>query len=175
MISSEDVNQLKENHINDTVGAILGNIPAELLDDIDETIKRKNGKSIRINTKNGFLIFIYSSMRYRKYLYEMNKQIEKANQVIVNSFKRKKLKFTKTDGQKIKLNEGLIDKTKKLLGIKGSHTNSEESVVDHKTIIDPYHELYNIEQAFRITKSDLETRPVFHFKEQPIKLHILFS
>ena len=38
MISSEDVNQLKENHINDTVDAILGNIPAQLLDDIDETI-----------------------------------------------------------------------------------------------------------------------------------------
>ena len=75
MISSEDINQLKENHINDTVDAILGNILAELLDDIDETIKRENGKSIRINTKNGFLICSYSSMRYRKELYEMNKQI----------------------------------------------------------------------------------------------------
>ncbi len=76
---------------------------------------------------------------------------------------------------KIKLNEGLIDKTKKLLGIKGYYTNLEEIVADHITIINPYHELYNIEQAFRISKSDLETRPVFHFKELPIKLHILIS
>jgi len=29
------------------------------------------------------------------------------------------------------------------------------------------------EQAFRIAKSDLETRPIFHFKEEPIKLHLL--
>jgi transposase len=36
-----------------------------------------------------------------------------------------------------------------------------------------YHELYKVEQAFRISKNDLQTRPIFHFKEQPIKLHIL--
>lgn len=29
------------------------------------------------------------------------------------------------------------------------------------------------EQAFRISKNDLQTRPIFHFKEEPIKLHIL--
>jgi len=40
-------------------------------------------------------------------------------------------------------------------------------------IIDRYHELYKIEQAFRISKSDLQTRPIFHFKEEPIKLHLL--
>ncbi|GAB1415957.1 hypothetical protein MASR2M117_13630 [Paludibacter sp.] len=40
-------------------------------------------------------------------------------------------------------------------------------------IIDRYHELYKVEQAFRISKHDLQTRPIFHFKEEPIKLHIL--
>ena len=33
--------------------------------------------------------------------------------------------------------------------------------------------LYRIEQAFRIAKSDLQTRPIFHFKEEPVKLHLL--
>ena len=45
--------------------------------------------------------------------------------------------------------------------------------MDNRTIIDRYHELYKIEQAFRISKSDLQTRPIFHFKEEPIKLHLL--
>jgi len=61
----------------------------------------------------------------------------------------------------------------KLLGIKGYYTNLEISVADNSTIIKRYHELYRIEQAFRISKNDLQTRPIFHFKEQPIKLHIL--
>ncbi len=71
------------------------------------------------------------------------------------------------------LNQTLIEKTKKLLGIKGYYTDIEESIVDNATIIERYHELYRIEQAFRISKRDLQTRPIFHFKEQPIKLHLL--
>jgi transposase len=71
------------------------------------------------------------------------------------------------------MNQKLIDKTKKLLGIKGYYTSLEEGIADNKTIIDRYHELYKIEQAFRISKSDLQTMPIFHYKEEPIKLHIL--
>jgi transposase len=103
----------------------------------------------------------------------MDKQIEKAKQVIANPSKSKKLKFTHAKGQEIELNEVLIEKTRKLLGIKGYYTNLETSVADNNTIIERYHELYKIEQAFRISKNDLQTRPIFHFKEQPIKLHIL--
>ncbi len=103
----------------------------------------------------------------------MNKQIEKAKQVIEAPSTSRKVKFTKANKQQIELNEELIEKTKKLLGIKGYYTNLEERTASNQTIIERYHELYRIEQAFRISKSDLQTRPVFHFKEQPIKLHIL--
>jgi transposase len=71
------------------------------------------------------------------------------------------------------LNEKLIEKTSKLLGIKGYYTDLEETIVSSKTVISRYHELYKIEQAFRISKNDLQTRPIFHFKEEPIKLHLL--
>ncbi len=40
-------------------------------------------------------------------------------------------------------------------------------------IIERYHQLYRIEQAFRVSKSDLQIRPIYHFKEQPIYLHVL--
>ena len=173
MISTENVRQLTENSINYIVGARLGNIPVELLKTIDKSISREDGKSIRIKTDNGYLICSYSSVRYRKDLYEMNKQIEKAKQVIKQPSKSKKLKFTQTGKNKIELNERLIEKTKKLLGIKGYYTNLEEKRVSNHCVIERYHELYRIEQAFRISKSDLQTRPIFHFKEDPIKLHIL--
>jgi transposase len=173
MISSENVRQFTENSINYIVGARLANTSSGLLDTIDKNITRENGKSIRIKTDNGYLICSYSSVRYRKDLYEMNKQIEKAKKIIANPSKSKKLKFTQTNGQKIELNEKLIEKTKKLLGIKGYYTNLKETIADNQTIIERYHELYKIEQAFRMSKSDLETRPIFHFKEQPIKLHLL--
>lgn len=173
MISAENIEQLTQHGIDYIVGARMGNLSAELLEMVDKQIDRQDGSSIRIKTDLGYLICSYSSVRYRKDLYEMNKQIEKARQVIASPSKSRKQKFTKTHNHQLELNEKLIEKTKTLLGIKGYYTNLEERVADNKTIIERYHELYRIEQAFRVSKSDLQTRPIFHFKEQPIKLHIL--
>jgi len=66
------------------------------------------------------------------------------------------------------LNEELIEKTMKLLDIKGYYTDIEELVASNTTIISRYHNLYKIEKAFRISKHDLQTRPIFHFKEESI-------
>jgi transposase len=173
MISAENIKQLTQNYISYIVGARLGNISLDLLETIDKAMDREDGKNIRIKTDNGYLICSYSATRYRKDLYEMNKQIEKAKQVVEKPSKGKKIKFTLTNNQQLTLNEDLIEKTKKLLGIKGYFTNLDETVATNKTIIERYHELYKIEQAFRISKNDLQTRPIFHFKEQPIKLHVL--
>ena len=173
MISMGNIRELTGNNINYIVGARLGNISADLLETIDKNICRENGKSIRLQTGLGYLVCSYSSARYQKELHEMNNQIEKARMIVEQPSKTKKLKFIQTKNQKVVLNEKLIEKTKKTLGIKGYYTNLNATVADDKTIIERYHELYRIEQAFRISKNDLQTRPIFHFKEQPIKLHIL--
>lgn len=173
MISTDNVEALIENKIDYIVGARLGNLSNQLITKIDKTISRKDGKNIRIKTDNGYLICSYSSLRYRKDKYEMEKQIDKAKYIVTNPSKNKKLKFTKNNGQKIELNQKLIEKTQKLLGIKGYYTNLDEKVISNEKVIERYHDLYRIEQAFRISKSDLQTRPIFHYKEEPIKLHLL--
>jgi transposase len=173
MISTQNSTALNQKGINFIVGARLGNVSSELLAEIDRRLARKDGSSIRIQTVHGDLICAYSSTRYRKDKYEMDKQLEKATFFIDNPSKSKKLKFTKTSGQKMELNQQLIDKSRILLGIKGYYTNLPETKAINKTIIEHYHGLYKIEQAFRISKSDLQTRPIFHYKEEPIKLHLL--
>ncbi|MBA3707043.1 MAG: transposase, partial [Bacteroidetes bacterium] len=159
MISLENITQLKENNINYIVGARLGNLSPKVIEEIDSKITREDGKNIRIKTENGYLVCSYSSLRYRKDKYEMEKQIAKAQYVIENPSKNKKIKFTASSGQKVVLNEKLINKTKKLLGVKGYYTNLEEHVLNNENVINRYHELYRIEQAFRISKNDLQTRP----------------
>lgn len=173
MISTDNIKELKQNKLHYIVGARLGSLSEKLIEKIDKALARDDGKNIRISTDNGYLICSYSSTRFRKDKYEMEKQIERAKYIVQNPGKRKKLKFTKTHGQKVELNQKLIDKTQKLLGIKGYYTNLEERQASNQTIIERYHELYRIEQAFRISKHDLQTRPIFHFKEEPIKLHLL--
>lgn len=173
MISAENIQALKENGINYIVGARLGNLSNQLFEQVHKKISRKDGENIRIETDRGYLICEYSSVRYRKDKHEMLKQIDNARYLVNNPSKRKKLKFTNLKEQKIEINHRLIDKTQKLLGIKGYYTNLEEIVADNKTIIQRYKELYKIEHAFRISKSDLQTRPIFHYKDEPIKLHLL--
>lgn len=172
MISYSNIQELTKSNINFIVGARLGNLSDELIKKIS-CIIREDGKSIRIKTNNGYLICSYSSIRYRKDKFEMEKQIEKAKTIIKNPSKNKKAKFTKTTGGQTELNEALIEKTINLLGIKGYYTNLEATTANDQTIIARYHELYKVEQAFRISKHDLQTRPIFHFKEDPIKLHVL--
>ncbi|MCC6689897.1 MAG: hypothetical protein IT235_00045 [Bacteroidia bacterium] len=103
----------------------------------------------------------------------MEKQIERAKMLVGKPSKNKKAKFVKGINEKLCLNDLLIEKTKKLLGIKGYYTDLEARAVSNKLVIERYHDLYKIEQAFRIAKNDLQTRPIFHFKQEPIKLHIL--
>jgi len=173
MISATNIQELLDNNINYIVGARLGNLSDGLINRIDRGIVREDSKSIRLKTDNGYLICQYSSTRYRKDKYEVEKQIKKAQAIIEKPSKNKKVKFTKTTGGEMVLNLALIEKSKKLLGIKGYCTNLEQHIANDQTIIARYHELYRVEQAFRISKHDLQTRPIFHFKEEPINLHIL--
>jgi len=174
MISTENVTKLIENKINYIVGARLGNVSNDILALIDKSLLKEDNKTIRLRTDKGLLICSYSNVRYRKDKYEMDKQVEKAKKVVANPSKNHKTKFTKKISKdKFEINQELIDKTQKLLGIKGYYTNLEEKIASNQVIIERYHELYKIEHAFRISKNDLQTRPIFHYKEDPIKLHIL--
>ena len=58
------------------------------------------------------------------------------------------------------------------MGITGYYTDLNEQELPANQVIERHHELYKVEQAFRVAKSDLETRPIYHFKEEPIKLHL---
>jgi transposase len=173
MISDENVEALKQEGIHYIVGARLGNVKAELLEEIDAKLPRVDEQIIRLQTNKGYLICSFSKIRFRKDKYEMEKQIQRAKDLVATPSKSKKTKFAKSKGEQYELNQKLIDKRTKLLGIKGYYTDLKEAECSSKNVIERYHQLYKIEQAFRITKSDLATRPIFHFKQQPIHLHLL--
>ncbi|MEW6508355.1 MAG: hypothetical protein AB1432_11475 [Bacteroidota bacterium] len=71
------------------------------------------------------------------------------------------------------LNESLIEKHKLLLRIKGYCTDIHESDLSNQEVIASYHNLWRVEQSFRMSKNDLETRPIFHRKEDAIRAHVL--
>lgn len=173
MISTKNVAALRAAKINYIVGARLGNVAADLLARIDAELPRTDGSVIRLKTDKGYLICSFSKKRFNKDKYEMQKQIDRAKSLLAQPSKVKGIKYLKSDQNSRVLNQELIEKTKKLLGIKGYYTDIEQTVADNHTIMNRYHDLYKIEQAFRVSKHDLKTRPIFHFKQEPIQLHLL--
>lgn len=171
MISRENVAALKRAGLNYIVGARLGNASLSTIKDISRRLNHTDKANIKIPNSDDFLICSFSAKRYTKDKHEMEKQIEKAHQVLSGKKKTIRNKFlTKDPLVKYSINQALIDKTELLLGVKGYYTNLD---LPEKEIIDRYQDLWRIENSFRISKHDLEVRPVYHFKQQTITAHLL--
>lgn len=173
MISSENIKLLSSASLNYIVGARLANLRLSLIKTVSTKLNRSDGMIMRIKTELGDLICEYSEKRYRKDKREMDNYIKKAESLIKEPGKIKRAKYIKIKDQSYQLNKPLIEKNELLLGIKGYYTNLEQSEIEDKTIIEHYHNLWQIEHAFRITKSDLQIRPVYHQKKEIIEVHVL--
>lgn len=133
------------------------------------------------------LIITYS-VKYQEYQKNIrNNQINRAQKIIAsNPDKLKKPKqndpkrFIKTlnvtkDGELAEksiyaINQNIIDEETKYDGLYAVCTNLEDSVED---IIKVNHRRWEIEESFRIMKTDFKSRPVFHSKDEMIKAHFL--
>lgn len=171
MISWDNVQKLKEFGLSYIVGARLGSLGQSLITKVSQELNIQDKANLRLETDKGFLICDFSQKRYDKDKWEMEKQVDKATQVLNTGKALKRLKFlTAASKTESVLNQNLIDKAKLQLGIKGYYTNLD---LPNQTIVDRYHDLWKVEKSFRISKSDLLMRPIFHFKKQAIEAHIL--
>lgn len=140
-------------------------------------------KSFKIKEKR---IVTYNPKLAKKQIYEINKEVEKARLLKASQAKKSEYgdsakyvvfapadkKGNETDGKiKVTMNEELIKKSLELAGYNLLVT-SELSMHD-KDVYDAYHNLWRIEESFRIMKSQLNARPVYLQKEDTIIGHFL--
>ncbi len=171
MISFDNVQELLRAKLSYIVGARMGNLKPEQIKEIAKQLGSVDCASTRITTERGLLICDFSLIRYRKDKREMDKQVVKAERLLRENKALARTKFITTEKTNQTLNTDLVEKTKLLLGVKGYYTNLIEQT--NETIISHYHSLWHVEKAFRIAKSDLEVRPIFHHKRESIEAHIL--
>ena len=142
--------------------------------------------NIEINDKKRTLNFTekrvvtYNPKLASKKKYEITKQVEKAKNLCYSQAKRaeygdlgKYVNFTDENGEKAKatINEEMIEKELELAGYNLLVTS--EINMKSIDIYNTYHNLWRIEESFRVMKSDLDARPVFVQKENSIKGHFL--
>ena len=138
-----------------------------------------NGKKVTVKLTEKRLI-TYNPTLAAKKRYEINRMIEKAKSLTLSRAKKgdygesgKYVSFTDGKGKKatVTINQEAIDKDLKFAGYNLLVT-SEVGMSD-QDIYNTYHNLWRIEESFKIMKSDLDARPVFLQKEATIKGHFL--
>jgi transposase len=83
-------------------------------------------------------------------------------------------KYLKIEGDtNIELNEEKIKADSRWDGLHGVITNAKE--LTECEILKQYNNLWEVENAFRITKHDLKVRPIFHWVERRVKAHLAIS
>jgi transposase len=177
MMSEDNFKFLINEKLNYIVAARTANLSPTLIVKISEQLNKEDEKTIRLPTESkGDLVLSFSKKRHDKEKREMDKQLEKANYYLKHPSQAEIIKRTKfLKGKKLgyELNRDLINKTTLLLGIKGYYTNLSEEKLSNEKVIEQYKNLWRVEQNFRISKSDLKSRPIFHNKKQAIETHIL--
>ena len=58
------------------------------------------------------------------------------------------------------------------MGLKGYVTNIPARLMGAGEVVSSYHELWHVEQSFRMSKHDLRARPVFHHTHDAIEAHL---
>lgn len=171
MMSRINIDELDKKYIGFIVGARLGSLPQRLQDKISQEIQGKDKKTTVVNYLDHKLICQYLEKRAAKDKSNREKQVDKAKNVISSpAVISRRFRFVETVNGKYQVNNTLVEKAKKLEGIKGYLTNTE---LDKATIIERYHDLWRIEKDFRVTKSDLEARPIFLRLDKTITCHLI--
>lgn len=170
--------------IKNKKGALLYQIK-DCIDDFDYTYTDKNGrkKSVKLTEKR---IVTFNPKLAEKQRYEISKQVEKAKNLRACEAKKSEYgdsakyvtfisadkKGKKTDGKvKVEMNEQAIKKAQKLAGYNMLVTS--EIRMSASEIYAAYHNLWRIEESFRIMKSQLDARPVYLQKKETITGHFL--
>lgn len=178
MLSQENMALLEDEGYHYIVGARLANASDSFIEELTSALTQQDGDIVRLSYPNRSysVICSYSEKRAKKDKREFDKQLARAYELIARKELGKRAQFVKkSESHKdaLELNEKLKIKTESLLGIKGYVTNIRPEILSNEQVISYYHELWRVEQTFRMSKTDLKTRPIFHYTHDAIKSHVL--
>lgn len=171
-------------NVKNKKGEVLYRIK-DCVDDFNYNYTDKDGhrKTLKLTEKR---VVTFNPKLAEKQTLEINRQVEKAKKLRACEAKKSEYgdsskyvtfiptdkKGEKTTGKvKVEINEKAIENAKKLAGYNMIVTS--EIRMTASGIYAAYHNLWRIEESFRIMKSQLDARPVFMQKQETITGHFL--
>ena len=180
LLSNDNIKALEQKGYEYIIGARLKNEPDNVKKQILE-YQFSEGQIIRINkTGRTRVIVSYATNRAKKDehnrkrgLQRLEKQV-KAGKLTKSSINNKGYnKYLRLQGDvTIEIDYQKFNQDKIWDGLKGYVTNTK---LRDKQVIENYKNLWYIEKAFRMSKTDLRIRPIFHRLKHRIEAHICIS
>jgi hypothetical protein len=158
-----------------------GKIPYELEAHVDRhgnylpdgaTIETTRRMGTGAKARDRRVVYQYSFKRAQHDNRAINAMVERAEKVAAGERPLKKDRFVSFTDSSTSVNWDLVERARSLKGIKGYVTNIDAATMDGPAVVAAYHDLYQVERSFRMTKSDLAARPVFHRLEDSIQAHL---
>lgn len=177
LMNNENIADLEAKGYRYIIGAKIKNESRVVKEWILEQPKR-DCHMVEYDKGNGQRLLVgYTEKRARKDSYNREKGIRRLEKAYNrgtltkdNINKRGYNKFLKMEGDvKVTINYDKLETDAKWDGLKGYLTNTDMPVEEVYTA---YHNLWHVEKAFRIAKSRIEIRPMFHFTRKRIEAHV---
>lgn len=176
LLSQKNINQLKESGYQFILGGRIKN-ENELIKKEILSLRVKENEPKEIKHHNGRLIITYSAKREKndlrnreKGLKRLEKRVKSGKLTKDHINNRGYNKYLKIKGESaIFIDYEKFEKDNAWDGLKGYLTDTKMSSAE---VIKAYQNLWLIEKAFRISKTDLRIRPIYHRSKDRIEAHI---
>ena len=168
MLSRTNLDTLADNGYHFIVGSRLTKIPYDIAQ-FQKYGSLVDNQIIVIQKGDYRIIYQYREKRARLDIKNIELQVAKAKRMVNGVVPVKRNRFISLKSERRILNQTLIDKAYALAGVKGYVTNLS---LTPQEIINAYRQLFEVEASFRMAKSDLKARPIFHRKRDAIEAHL---
>jgi transposase len=180
MISAANQNAIEETGLSFILGARISEVPYVVAqwrrDHPDEQIPdgyvftQPWPAGPADKRRDQVIYYQYKADRARRSLRGIDEQIAKAEKAVAGKVAVKRNRFIKLTGATKTVNRQLEANARALAGLKGYVTNLEAPTAEY--VLGAYHQLWQIEKSFRMSKSDLRARPIYHHKRDSIEAHL---
>ncbi|TDC72945.1 IS1634 family transposase [Actinomadura sp. 7K507] len=198
MLSAANLRELDDAHLRFIVGSRVTKAPVDLEShfrwhgdafsdgQVIDTITPKNSRVVENDVHRKAepvwnrqqhpgswrAVWAYSTKRAVRDNRTLTLQENRARAVIAGEKAARTPRFVKTTNRGRSLDEASLARARRLVGLKGYVTNIDIATMPAGEVIAGYHDLWRIEQSFRMSKTDLRARPMFHHTRDAIEAHL---
>jgi hypothetical protein len=181
MLSAANLNALQDAGFSFIVGSRITKAPYDLAEHFDrhgdyfadgQILESSRVMGSGKDARSRRIVYQYSFKRRKRDDRAINAMIERAEKIATGKTPMSKARFLKITDATKEIDQALVDRARQLAGLKGYVTNIPTETMTGAAVIAAYHDLWQVEKSFRMAKTDLRARPIFHRQRDSIEAHL---